>query len=261
MNNSTPIIESTVHTTRKRGRPRKEKCKKLILSEINFSLNLFSTILITVNNSNIVSTISATTPITSAPTSTSTPATKKRGRPRKVQKVEATDYQKITHIKNFIMKYHPSVADGTEEISKDSSESKNMAKKLWANKRGRPRKVQKVEATDYQKITHIKNFIMKYHPSVADGTEEISKDSSESKNMAKKLWANSENNYVGKSISYDQSENGKYLAEGVANSERQILERFREQRIILKILNNSNIKMYEVKLLLHWFTISETLIT
>ncbi|RHZ79764.1 hypothetical protein Glove_141g22 [Diversispora epigaea] len=97
MNNS---IESTVPTTRKRGRPRKEK---------------------------------STTPITSAPTSTSTPATKKRGRPRKVQKVEATDNQKITHIKNFIMKYHPSVADGTEEISKDSSESKNMAKKLWAN--------------------------------------------------------------------------------------------------------------------------------
>ncbi|RHZ79763.1 hypothetical protein Glove_141g23 [Diversispora epigaea] len=59
----------------------------------------------------------------------------------------------------------------------------------------------------------------------------------------------SENNHVGKSISYDQSENGKYLAEGgcathtaILNSERQILERFRGQRIILKILNNSNSK-------------------
>ncbi|RHZ66096.1 hypothetical protein Glove_309g35 [Diversispora epigaea] len=99
MNNST---STTTAPTRKRGRPRKEKTTVPVPA----------------------------TPTVSASTSTPAPA-KKRGRPRKVQKTEATDLQKITNVKNFIMKYHPSVANGTEETRSDAPESMKMAKSLW----------------------------------------------------------------------------------------------------------------------------------
>ncbi|RHZ75184.1 hypothetical protein Glove_217g81 [Diversispora epigaea] len=101
MNNST---STTTAPTRKRGRPRKEKTTVPVPA----------------------------TPTVSASTSTPAPApAKKRGRPRKIQKTEATDLQKITNVKNFIMKYHPSVANGTEETRSDAPESMKMAKSLW----------------------------------------------------------------------------------------------------------------------------------
>ncbi|RHZ76619.1 hypothetical protein Glove_195g46 [Diversispora epigaea] len=96
MENSTSPINGSASIalpTRKRGRPRKEKA--------NLPTN-----------------------------STSTPAAKKRGRPRKVQKVEATEHQKITNIKKFIIKYHPSVTNGTKE-TEDNTKSIKMAKDLW----------------------------------------------------------------------------------------------------------------------------------
>ncbi|RHZ77472.1 hypothetical protein Glove_177g100 [Diversispora epigaea] len=104
-NNNSMDNSATASTTRKRGRLRKEKATLPI----------------------------ASTTSTSTSTSAPAPDAKKRGRPRKVQKVEVTDCQKITNIKNFIIKNHPSVANGSEEIADDSPESMKMAKKLWEN--------------------------------------------------------------------------------------------------------------------------------
>ncbi|RHZ45961.1 hypothetical protein Glove_641g12 [Diversispora epigaea] len=104
---------STVPPTRKRGRPRKEKAA-------------VPTTPATPASPATPATSISVTPSTSV--TPDTPVAKKRGRPRKVQKVEATNLQKITNIKKFIMKYYPSVANDTEKITENSLKSLKMAK-------------------------------------------------------------------------------------------------------------------------------------